>query len=163
VKPFDVKFGSYTTNVSGSTNYDGAIDYILKMNVPPNQVTAQLQGVAGQYTGSKTPPKEVPLTIAVGGTYKDPKPRLVLTEQKDAAKEAVKEEVKAQTEEVKKEVKETVEEKSKEAVKEAVKGTEPKDIVNKVLKPDSAKKDSSKTTQQLQNKLNTLLKKKKTN
>jgi uncharacterized protein involved in outer membrane biogenesis len=163
VKPFDVKFGSYTTNVSGSTNYDGAIDYILKMNVPPNQVTAQLQGVAGQYTGSKTPPKEVPLTIAVGGTYKDPKPRLVLTEQKDAAKEAVKEEVKAQTEEVKKEVKETVEEKSKEAVKEAVKGTEPKDIVNKVLKPDSAKKDSTKTTQQLQNKLNTLLKKKKTN
>jgi hypothetical protein len=62
---------------------------------------------------------------------------------------------------VKQEVKETVQEKTKEAVQEAVKGTNPKDIINNVLKGDSTKKDSTKTTQQLQNKLNNLLKKKK--
>jgi uncharacterized protein involved in outer membrane biogenesis len=159
VKPFDVKFGAYTTNVSGSTGVDGSIAYTLKMNVPSSLLGGQLQNLASQFTGS-TPPKEIPLTIAVGGTYKDPKPTLVLTEQK----QAVKEEVKQQTEQVKEEVKETVEKKTQEAVEEAVKGTDPKDIVDKVLKPDSTKKDSTNTaTQQLQNKLNTLLKKKKTN
>lgn len=70
--------------------------------------------------------------------------------------------MKAKTEEVKKEVTEAAQEKAQEAVQEAVKGTDPKDIVNKVLKPDSTKKDSvANTTQQLQNKLNSLLKKKK--
>jgi L-lactate utilization protein LutC len=138
---------------------NGTIDYTLKMNVPSSLLGTQLQGIAGQYTGTKTPPKEIPLTIAVAGTYKDPKPRLVVTEQKDA----VKEEVKAQTEEIKKEVTETAQKKADEAVKEAVKGTDPKDIVDKVLKPDSTKNDSTGATQQLQNKLNTLLKKKKKN
>jgi hypothetical protein len=159
VKPFDVKFGNYTTNISGSTSFDGGIAYTLKMNVPSSLLGGQLQSIASQYTGS-TPPKEIPLTIAVGGTYKDPKPTLVLTDQK----QAVKDEVKQQTEQVKEEVKETVQEKTQEAVEEAVKGTDPKDIVDKILKPDSTKKDSTNTaTQQLQNKLNTLLKKKKTN
>jgi hypothetical protein len=51
-------------------------------------------------------------------------------------------------------------------LQEAVKGTDPKDIVNNLLKPkaDSTKKDSTKTpkaTEQLTNKLNSLLKKKK--
>jgi hypothetical protein len=160
VKPFDVKFGSYTTNISGTTSFDGSIAYTLKMNVPSSLFGSQLQGLANQVTGSTTaPPKEVPLTIAVGGTYKDPKPTLVLTEQK----QAVKDEVKQQTEQVKEEVKETVQQKTQEAVEEAVKGTDPKDIVDKILKPDSTKKDSTNTTQQLQNKLNNLLKKKKTN
>ncbi len=34
VKPFDVKFGSYATNIAGSTGLNGSIDYTLKMNVP---------------------------------------------------------------------------------------------------------------------------------
>lgn len=163
VKPFDVKFGGYTTNVAGSTALDGSIAYTLKMNVPAGQLGTQLQGFANQYTGSNNVAKEIPVTIGVSGTYKDPKTNLIVTEQKQAVKEAVKEEVKAKTEEVKQEVKETVQEKTKEAVQEAVKGTDPKDILNNVLKPDSTKKDSANTTQQLQNKLNTLLKKRKNN
>ena len=43
VKPFDVKFGSYTTNVTGSSGLDGSIDYTLKMNVPAGKLGAQFQ------------------------------------------------------------------------------------------------------------------------
>lgn len=161
VKPFDVKFGSYATNVTGSTGLDGSIDYTLKMNIPAGQLGTQLQAFANQYTGSTAIAKDIPVTIGVGGTYKDPKPNLILTEQKQAAKEAIREEVKVQTEEIKKEATEAVQQKAQEAVQEAVKGTDPKDIVNNILKPDTTRKDSTNATQQLQNKLNSLLKKKK--
>ncbi len=166
VQPFDVKFGQYTTNVAGSTNLDGTIDYTLKMNVPPGKLGTEFQGLVGQFTGSNAAPKEIPVTIGVGGTYNDPKTRLIMTEQKQQAKEAVKEEVKAVTQEVKQEVTETAKEKTQEALQEVVKGTDPKDVVNNLLKPkaDSTKKDTTatqKATEQLQNKLNNLLKKKK--
>lgn len=164
VKPFDVKFGSYTTNVSGATSLDGTIDYTLKMNVPPGKLGSEFQGLVNQYTGSNAAPKDIPVTIGVGGTYNDPKTRLIATEQK----QQVKEEVKQVTQEVKTEVKEQVQEKTQQAVQEVIKGTDPKDVVNSLLKPkaDSTKKDSTatpaqKTVDQLQNKLNGLLKKKK--
>ncbi len=161
VKPFDVKFGSYATNVAGSTGLDGTINYTLKMNVPAGKLGTALQGYANQVTGNTNVSKEIPVTIGVGGTYNDPKPTLLASEQSKQVKDAVKEEVKQTTEAVKEEVKETVKEKTQEAVKEAVKGTNPKDIINNVLKKDSTKKDSTKEVQQLQNKLNNLLKKKK--
>ncbi len=162
VKPFDVKFGSYVTTVSGSTGVDGSIDYSLKMMVPAGQLGAQFNSFVNQYTGTTNSTTDIPLTIGVGGTYKDPKTTLIAQEQKQQAKEAVKEAVTQKAEE-----------KSQEAIKQAIEGTNPKDIVNNILKP---KKDSTQTTapqdtvktntQQeaqklLQNKLNGLLKKKK--
>ncbi|HCM74868.1 MAG TPA: hypothetical protein DIS90_00705 [Cytophagales bacterium] len=156
VQPFDVKFGSYTTTVSGSTGLDGTIDYSLKMNVPAGKLGGQLQGFINQNTGSNNSTSEIPVTIGVGGTYNDPKTKLVMQEQKQQVKEAITN---------------VVQEKTKEAVQEAIKGTDPKDIVNNLLKgnkPDSTQaqagqpKDSTKTpVDQLQNKLNSLLKKKK--
>ncbi|MEQ8425372.1 MAG: AsmA-like C-terminal region-containing protein, partial [Cyclobacteriaceae bacterium] len=162
VQPFDVKFGSYTTTVAGSTGLDGSIDYSLKMNVPAGKLGGQLQGFVNQYTGSNNSTSEIPVTIGLGGSYNDPKTKLVMQEQKQQVKEAVTN---------------VVQEKSKEAVQEALKGTDPKDIVNNLLKgnkPDSTAqqtqtqqpKDSTKATpaeQLLQNKLNSLLKKKKNN
>jgi hypothetical protein len=162
VKPFDVKFGSYPTNIAGSTGLDGSINYTLKMNVPAGKLGTQLQSYASQVTGA-SPSKDIPVTIGVGGTYNDPKPALVASEQAKQAQEAVKQEVKQTTEAVKEEVKQEVQQKTQQAVQEAVKGTDPKDILNNVLKGDSTKKDSTKTTQQLQNKLNNLLKKRKNN
>ncbi|HRK53910.1 MAG TPA: AsmA-like C-terminal region-containing protein [Cyclobacteriaceae bacterium] len=159
VKPFDVQFGSYKTTVAGSTGLDGSIDYSLKMNVPAGKLGGQLQGFVNQYTGSSNSTSEIPVTIGVGGSYNDPKARLVMQEQKQQVKEAVTT---------------VVQEKSKEVVSEALKGTDPKDIVNNLLKgnkPDSAQqtqaaKDTTKAApveQLLQNKLNSLLKKKKNN
>ena len=156
VQPFDVQFGSYKTTVAGSTGLDGSIDYALKMNVPAGKLGGQLQGFINQQTGSNNSTSEVPVTIGVGGTYNDPKTRLVMQEQKQQVKEAVTK---------------VVEDKSKEVVQEALKGTEPKEIVSNLLKgtkPDSTqqKADTTKATpteQLLQNKLNSLLKKKKNN
>ena len=164
VKPFDVKFGSYVTTVSGSSGVDGSIDYSLKMMVPAGQLGAQFNSLVNQYAGTNNSTSEIPLTIGVGGTYTNPKTTLLAQEQKQQAKEAVKEAVTQK-----------VEEKGKEVIQQAIEGTKPKDIINSILKPkkDSTQiqtpQDSTKTnTQQeaqklLQNKLNGLLKKKKNN
>ena len=159
VKPFDVQFGSYKTTVAGSTGLDGSIDYSLKMNVPAGKLGGQLQGFVNQYSGSNNSTSEIPVTIALGGSYNDPKTRLVMQEQKQQVKEAITN---------------VVQEKSKEAVTEALKGTDPKEIVGNLLKgnkPDSTQqkqegKDTTKVApveQLLQDKLNNLLKKKKKN
>ncbi len=162
VKPFDVKFGDYTTNISGSTGLDGSINYTLKMNVPAGKLGSQLQGFINQNTGSKNSTSEIPITIAVGGTYKDPKTSLVSQEQKEQAKEALTN---------------AAEQKGQQALEGALKGEKPKDIIGGLLgkkdttktKGDSTliKKDTTKTdlkqeTQKLlQNKVQNLLKKKK--
>jgi len=167
VKPFDVKFGSYVTTVAGSTGVDGSIDYTLKMMVPAGQLGAQFNGFVNQYAGTNNSTSEIPVTIGVGGTYKDPKTALIASEQKQQAKEAVKEAATQKAEAT-----------SKEVIKQATEGTAPKDIVNNILKPkkdstqtttpatpqDSAKVNAQQETQKvLQNKLNGLLKKKKNN
>jgi uncharacterized protein involved in outer membrane biogenesis len=151
VKPFDVKFGSYVTTISGSSGLDQSIDYTLKMNVPASSLGGQFQGLFANSSGM------IPLTIGVGGTFKNPKTALVTTEQKQQVKEAVTK---------------AVETKAQEAVKEVLSGEKPQDVVknilNSVTKPDTAKvKDSTKTeapapvVDQLQNKLQNLLKRKK--
>ncbi|MCU0419880.1 MAG: hypothetical protein MUC38_09495 [Cyclobacteriaceae bacterium] len=155
VKPFDVKFGNYVTNISGSTGLDGTIDYQLKMNVPAGKLGSQFQGFLAQYGGATNPNNEIPLTIGLGGTYANPKTTLLMSEQKEQVKQAVAQ---------------AAEEKGKEAVDKIMAGEKPKDVLNNLLKggakTDSTKaKDSTATktdpAKQLQNKLNNLLKKKK--
>jgi len=165
VKPFDVKFGDYATNVSGSTGVDGTIDYQLKMNVPAGKIGSQLQGFVNQTTGSKNSTSEIPITIGLGGTYNDPKTTLLTSEQKEQAKEAATK---------------AAEEKSQQALDGALKGEKPKDIIGGLLgtkkdtttikkdstqvKADTTKTDAKQETQKvLQDKLQNLLKKKKNN
>ncbi|HQQ96673.1 MAG TPA: AsmA-like C-terminal region-containing protein [Cyclobacteriaceae bacterium] len=150
VKPFDVKFGDISTTISGSSGLDQSLDYSMKMMVPAGQLGAQLQGLVGQYTGAK-PTDKIPVTIGVGGTFKDPKTQLMAAEQKEQVKEAVKE---------------VVQQKGQDAVQQVLKGDKPADVVNNLLKgatkPDSVKTDSTKAepVNQLM-KLQNLLKKKK--
>ncbi|HNP75614.1 MAG: AsmA-like C-terminal region-containing protein [Cyclobacteriaceae bacterium] len=150
VKPFDVKFGDISTTISGSSGLDQSLDYSMKMMVPAGQLGTQLQGLVGQYTGAK-PTDKIPVTIGVGGTFKDPKTQLMAAEQKEQVKEAVKE---------------VVQQKGQEAVQQVLKGDKPADVVNNLLKgttkPDSVKSDSTKAqpVNQLM-KLQNLLKKKK--
>jgi len=155
VKPFNVKFGDYTTAVSGSTALNGAIDYSLKMNVPAGKLGSQFQGLVNQYAGTNNSTSEIPLNINLGGTFANPKTTLVSQEQKQQVTQAVTK---------------AAEEKGKEALQEAVKGTSAQDVVNNVLgtKQDTtkskAKTDSTKATQELlQDKLQGLFKKKKKN
>ena len=157
VKPFDVKFGNYTTTVSGSTGLDQSIDYSLKMMVPAGQAGAQLQGLVNQYAGTTNPTDKIPVTIGVGGTFKDPKTKIIGSEQKEQVQQAVTK---------------AAEQKGQEAVKQITEGAKPEDVVKNILggtKPDTtkkAKKDSAAAkpadplNNLLQNKLNNLLKKK---
>jgi hypothetical protein len=149
VKPFDVKFGSYTTTVSGSTGLGGTLDYNLKMNVPAGKLGTEFQSLIGNKTGSS----EIPLNIGLRGTFTDPKPMLVSGAQKEAVKEALTN---------------TAQEKGKELVTEAIKGTDGKKLVQGLLgKSDSTQTDSTKSTttqpvqDALKSKMQNLLKKKK--
>jgi hypothetical protein len=154
VKPFDVKFGDYKTNVSGSTGIDGSLDYALKMDVPAGKLGTQFNSFVSQYTGGKNDPNaNIPITIGLGGKYNSPTPKLVNTEQTEQAKEAATTAAK---------------EEGTKAIQKAVKGTDAEKAVNDILgvKSDSAKADSTKTTQEKQvddakNMIKGLLKKKK--
>jgi hypothetical protein len=129
---------------------NGVIDYALKMNVPAGKLGSQLQGFINQNTGSNNPTNEIPVTIGLGGTFKDPKTTLVSQEQKQQVKDALTN---------------AVQEKGKEVLQKAVQNTPAKDIVNNLLgKKDTTKTDSTKKApvqDLLQNKLQNLLKKKK--
>lgn len=158
VKPFDVKFGNYVTNVSGSTGLDGSIAYQLKMNVPAGKLGSQMQGFINQYAGTTNPTSEIPVTIGLGGTYNDPKTTLLMQEQKQQVKEAATA---------------VAEEKGKQVAQDVLAGKKPEEAINNLFKKDTTKAavpaDSTKTdlkqeTQKaLENKLQNLLKKKKNN
>jgi hypothetical protein len=159
VKPFDVKFGSYVTNVSGSTGLDGTINYLLKMNVPAGKLGSQLQGFINQNTGSTNSTSEIPVTIGLGGTFKDPKTSLMTQEQQQQVQEAVTA---------------AAEEKGKQAIDDVLAGKKPEDAIKDLLNPKkdttkTAVKDTTKTSVQqetqkvLEDKLQNLLKKEKKN
>ncbi len=90
VKPFNVRFGPYTTAVSGSTGIDGSINYNLKMDVPAGKLGTQYNSFVSQYTGGKTDPNAmIPLNIDLRGTFLSPQPVLNMTEQRQQVQEAV--------------------------------------------------------------------------
>lgn len=164
VQPFDVRFGNYATTISGSTTLDGTLDYVLRMNVPASALGAlgaQYQGLLAGLAGGASSNPVIPVSIGIGGTYNNPQTRLLMTEQRQQvqqAKEAVKEEVK-QT------VTQVVEEKKEQVVRDLLEGQRPKEVLGNLLRPDSARRDSAaqRPVQQLQNKLNNLLRKRNNN
>ena len=129
VKPFDVNLGNYKTTVSGSTQLDGTIDYNLKMDVPAGKLGTQFNSLLSKYSGQKANPNNtIPVTIALGGKYNDPKPTLLMDEQSEQVKDAVKEAAKQE---------------GTKAIEKAVKGTEAEKIVKDIL---GTKKDTAQTT-----------------
>lgn len=136
VKPFDINMGSYKTTVTGSTLLDGTIDYNLKMDVPAGKLGAEFNTLVAKYTGQKKDPNStIPVTIALGGKYNDPKPTLLMDEQTAQVKEAVKE---------------AAREEGTKAIEKAVEGTEAEKLVKGILgggKTDSAaaQSDTAKT------------------
>jgi hypothetical protein len=86
--------GNYKTTVAGSSGADGSLDYKLKMDVPAGKLGSQFNSLVG---GTKSDPNAmVPLNIGLGGSFLNPKPKLLMDEQKqqvkNAATSAVKEE-----------------------------------------------------------------------
>jgi uncharacterized protein involved in outer membrane biogenesis len=134
VKPFDVNVGPYKSTVGGTTALDGAIDYTMKMNVPPNKLSSEFNGFIAKNTGAKNDPNApVPLTIAMTGTAADPKTKLVMTEQREQVKDAATNIAK---------------EEGTKALEKAVKGTDAEKVLGGILgKKDttSTKKDTTKS------------------
>jgi hypothetical protein len=125
VKPFNVKFGDYSTAVSGSTGIDGSINYNLKMDVPAGKLGTQFNSFITQYSGGKQDPNAmIPVNIDLGGTFLSPQPKLNMTEQKQQVEEAVTTAVKQEAEK-----------KATELVTEILGGQ----------KTDTTKSDSAKT------------------
>lgn len=126
VKPFDINMGNYKTTVTGSTLLDGTIDYNLKMDVPAGKLGTQFNSLVSKYAGQKADPNStIPITIALGGKFNDPKPTLTMdSEQSAQVKEAVKEAAK---------------EEGTKAIEKAVKGTEAEKIVKDILGTSKSK------------------------
>jgi hypothetical protein len=91
VDPFDIKAGQTKMNVSGNQSIDGALDYIVKMDVPAGSVGSSVNGALGKLTGGNPNGSEnIKLDLKVGGTATDPKVGLLGSSVKEQAKEAVK-------------------------------------------------------------------------
>jgi hypothetical protein len=91
VEPFDLKAGSAKMNISGNQSIDGALDYLIKMDVPAGAIGSGANDALAKLTG-KTPTgnENVKMDFKVGGNYKDPKIGLSGSNLKDQAKDAIK-------------------------------------------------------------------------
>lgn len=144
--PFNVKLGNIVTNVSGSSSLEQDIDYLLKMNLPKEEIPASVMKLVEnsiQKVNGITPkiqlkelPAFIPVNVKVIGKMKDPKVTTDLKEQilkltgnmkdavKDAAKDALnkgKDSVKAVVNDKVQEVREDLNKKKQEILDEGQK------------------------------------------
>lgn len=125
-KPFDVKMGAYSMNVSGRNGVDGKLDLKLKLDVPTDKINGVAKTALSAWTKQDfADMKNITLNFAVLGTYLKPdiKPigsdGKVISSVKEAVKDKVKEEVETKKEEVKENIKENASEKAEAILAEA--------------------------------------------
>jgi hypothetical protein len=180
IEPFDLFVGKYQWNVSGSNGLDGSLDYNVKMEIPAGDLGKQLNQSIASLTGSTMPASSnIKLNIGIGGTYDNPKPKLLGADTGQEVKEAVKEKVKEKLvetikektgtdivdipdvkevkEEVKKEVEKEVEE-TKTEVKQIAK-SQADSLKEGLLKGDTAQVE--KAIKDAQDKIKNLFNRKK--
>jgi hypothetical protein len=105
VEPFDVKAGDMKMNVSGKQSLEGALDYLLKMDVPAGALGTAANNALASLTGS-TPSgsQNIKMDFKVTGTHDKPKVGLAGSSTgsaKDAAKDAVADKVNAEVDKAK--------------------------------------------------------------
>ena len=160
LEPFDVKIGSYQTNIAGSNGIDGSLDYDLRMDVPSSSVTSSITSTLTQFVGESIPANsDMVLRINMGGTYDDPKPTLagVETKQGQSIQSSVKDQVKTQV----KEQKDAAAEEAK-AVKDSL-VNEGKTKINETKEQikDQTKETVTKEVDKVKDQIKNLFKKKK--
>mgnify|MGYP001795899083 FL=1 len=163
VKPFDVKLGDFETTISGFTSLDGGINYNLKFDVPANKLGSQFTGLASSLTGGNVSDDTmIPINIGLGGTYDNPKPKLLMDNQKQQATTAVKEKAKEEVKDVAGDLLDNVkDDKAKDLIGSLLGGEEEADTV----KADSTQAaDPKKALEQAaKDKIKNLFRKKKKN
>lgn len=143
VKPFDVNMGKIKTNISGTTSFEQAIDYDIKMMIPKEEIPAAMIKTVEQAISKinslapkldlKTIPDVIPVKVGMGGTVMNPKITNNFKEALLAAtgnlkdnminnvKDAVKDTVKAVIDQKVNEVKEDLNAKKQEILADAQK------------------------------------------
>ncbi|MEM9859307.1 MAG: AsmA-like C-terminal region-containing protein [Bacteroidota bacterium] len=163
VKPFDLKLKGFETTISGFTSLDGGINYNLKMDVPANKLGSQFTGLASSLTGGNVSDDTmIPIKIGLGGTYDNPKPQLLMDDQKQQANAAVKEKAKEEAKDVASDLLDKVkDDKAKDLIGNIIGGNNKQDTVKTdstaTADPKKALEDAAK------DKIRNLFKKKKKN
>jgi hypothetical protein len=96
VKPFDVNAGQTKMNIQGNQSIEGALDYLINMDVPAGAVGTQINSAINSITGNSASPSDrIKLNLKVLGTYDSPKVTLASSSNSSDTKGAVKDAVKA--------------------------------------------------------------------
>ena len=140
-KPFDIKMGDYTMNLSGSTGLDQTIDYRGKITIPESAGLAAKLGT---------------VDMTIGGTFTSPKVGIDLESLAKQAVSQVTDKVKEQAEQKIEEIKQEAQEKAqqkvdevKEQVKEKAEEAA-KDAVSKLLGSSKSEGEAADSTAQQQ-------------
>jgi hypothetical protein len=96
LEPFDVKAGDIKMNVGGTTQIEGDMNMLVKMDVPTGAAGEAAANAVNNLTGVKVEaPKNIKFDLNMTGTYDNPKVKIVSTSaDKGKTNEAVKQEVK---------------------------------------------------------------------
>jgi uncharacterized protein involved in outer membrane biogenesis len=70
LRPFDLRLGKYTANLSGSIGVDGSIDYLVKTDIEAKQAGEQVSRLLANLQGN--PDAKSFLSFNVTGTYRNP-------------------------------------------------------------------------------------------
>lgn len=111
-QPFNVNAGKYKMNVSGSNSLDGALDFLLKMDVPLGNIGSLAKATIGRLTGQNVGDQNhVKLNILVTGDYHKPKIQFVDSESGEAARDQIKEKLIEAKEEAEDQLKDEIKDK----------------------------------------------------
>ncbi len=162
VKPFDVKLDGMTANISGSTNFNQEMDYVVKMDVPFSKLPKQggelvndIMGKVNQLGTNFSSNQIIPLTIKVTGKMTNPKLSLsdlgsgMVTDIKEEIKEQVTQLVEDKVTEVKEEVTENLQAKADEIMSQANALAE-KTRKDGIALADKGKEEAMKAAQRLE-------------
>ncbi len=123
VKPFDVMLGNINANISGSSNLDQSINYVMKFDIPKeefggaaNNVLSSLLSGANAKGLNISVKDVVTVNALVTGTVTDPKVKLFMGEVTESVIEDLKDKV---IEDVKEKVEEVIDNAKDEAIKQA--------------------------------------------
>jgi len=118
VKPFNVKLGKITSDIQGWTSFTTDMEYKMKMNVPKDQIPAEMIKIVEQAIGKvnnvvpqlnlKGLPDIIPVNVSVGGTVTKPVIKTDFKESLMAASGNLKDQVKDMIDDKVKEIKDTV-------------------------------------------------------
>jgi hypothetical protein len=77
VEPFDVQIMGYETNINGYTGLDGSLDYNIQMDIPAGEIGGQVNSLLSSFTGDNNPDDKIKVKFNLGGTYDNPKIKLL--------------------------------------------------------------------------------------